>query len=537
MRDKAQSAVIRRFLRWDLIVIVLVILAFAVIRWRLRAMPLERDEGEYAYAGQLILQGIPPYQIAYNMKFPGTYVAYAVIMWIFGQTEAGIRIGLLAVNAFTIFLVYVLGKRLLGALAGVVAAASYALLSIEPWINGFAGHATHFVVLAATAGLWLLLEGIEERREWEVFSAGLLLGVALVMKQPGAAFAVFGGLYAVTSGGRAREQVRGSLRKLAWLGTGVMLPFTITCLVLWRAGVFGKFWFWTFSYAYQYGTNVSRPQAWGFLTANLPLIVLPSVGIWILAGVGISAFLWNRRARTHAAFLLGLLVFSCAALSAGLYFRRHYFILILPAVSLLTGLAISTTTESLDHGRPGKWLRYIPAAVFAGVFAFALFQQRYFFFQASPIAATRFVYWPEPFAEAREIGNYLQQRSSPSAQVAVLGSEPEILFYAHRRSATGYIYSYSLTEEQKYATVMQHEAIAEIEAARPEFLVFVRDWVVLPGSDKAILHWCEQYIAANYVLVGVMRVGDGLKLRTEEEIARQPKDLTAASFVFRRRTP
>ena len=33
----------------------------AVARLRLLAFPLERDEGEYAYAGQLILQGIPPY--------------------------------------------------------------------------------------------------------------------------------------------------------------------------------------------------------------------------------------------------------------------------------------------------------------------------------------------------------------------------------------------------------------------------------------------------------------------------------------------
>src|ERR1700678_1899658 len=41
------------------------------VRWRLLGMPLERDEGEYAYAGQLFLQGIPPYQLAWNMKFPG----------------------------------------------------------------------------------------------------------------------------------------------------------------------------------------------------------------------------------------------------------------------------------------------------------------------------------------------------------------------------------------------------------------------------------------------------------------------------------
>jgi hypothetical protein len=259
------------------------------------------------------------------------------------------------------------------------------------------------------------------------------------------------------------------------------------------------------------------------------------VGLWIFAGVGLTTFLWSHKARAHADFLLGLLLFSCVGLSAGLYFRRHYFILVLPAVSLLAGLAISSFTESLDQGSAGKWLRYLPAAMFAGVFAFALFQQRYFFFLADPIGVSRAVYWPEPFPEAREIGNYLRQHSSPSAQIAVLGSEPEIMFYARRRSATGYIYTYSLTEEQKYAATMQQEAIAEIEAARPEFLVFIQDWVVWPGSERAIFNWSQQYIADNYALIGVMRVGDDLKLHTEEEIAKQR--LAGASFVFRRKTP
>ena len=58
-------------------------------RIRLLGIPLDRDEGEYAYAGQLTLQGIAPYKLAYNMKFPGTYAAYAVMMSIFGQTIIG----------------------------------------------------------------------------------------------------------------------------------------------------------------------------------------------------------------------------------------------------------------------------------------------------------------------------------------------------------------------------------------------------------------------------------------------------------------
>src|SRR5271155_5964386 len=71
-----------------LAVVLLAIIFFGLIRYRLRDMPLERDEGEYAYSGQLILQGIPPYKLAYNMKLPGTYAAYAVIMGVLGETPA-----------------------------------------------------------------------------------------------------------------------------------------------------------------------------------------------------------------------------------------------------------------------------------------------------------------------------------------------------------------------------------------------------------------------------------------------------------------
>src|SRR6267142_5533026 len=109
-------------------IVAAVILLFAAIRWRLRYMPLERDEGEYAYAGQLVLQGIPPYELAYNMKLPGTYLGYAAILRVFGETAAGIHIGLLLVNGCATLLVFFLGRRVYGNLAGVTAAAGYAMV-------------------------------------------------------------------------------------------------------------------------------------------------------------------------------------------------------------------------------------------------------------------------------------------------------------------------------------------------------------------------------------------------------------------------
>ena len=121
----------------------LIVLGVGAIRFRLRAMPLERDEGEYAYAGQLMLEGIPPYKLAYNMKFPGTYAAYGVIMSVFGETPSGIHLGYLLADAATILMVFLMGKRLAGHGAGLIAAGLYGCFSLSREVLGTSAHATN----------------------------------------------------------------------------------------------------------------------------------------------------------------------------------------------------------------------------------------------------------------------------------------------------------------------------------------------------------------------------------------------------------
>src|SRR6266480_2295965 len=101
-------------------------------RIRLLGLPLERDEGEYAYSGQLLLQGIPPYQLAYSMKFPGTSVAYALLMSIFGDSITAIHVGLITVNLGTTIFILLIGRRLLGEIGGTAAAATFSVLTLMP---------------------------------------------------------------------------------------------------------------------------------------------------------------------------------------------------------------------------------------------------------------------------------------------------------------------------------------------------------------------------------------------------------------------
>src|SRR5204862_4907111 len=115
-----------------------VLVGTALLRLRLLGIPLERDEGEYAYMGQLILRGELPYVAAYNMKLPGVYYANAIILGALGDTTVAIRLGLLIVNLASIVLLYRLGCKLFDATVGAGAAAAYAVLALSPSVLGFA---------------------------------------------------------------------------------------------------------------------------------------------------------------------------------------------------------------------------------------------------------------------------------------------------------------------------------------------------------------------------------------------------------------
>jgi Dolichyl-phosphate-mannose-protein mannosyltransferase len=478
------------------------------IRVRLLGVPLERDEGEYAYAGQLLLQGIPPYKLAYNMKFPGTYAAHALIMAIFGQSAVGIHLGLLLVNLGTVALIYSLGKRLINSIVGGVAAATYALLSLSPSVLGLAAHATHFVVLPAVGGAMLLLIRPDRpQRPWRLFIAGVLSGIAGLMKQPGFYFALFGAVYLFFSDIRGNANVkRAALRNLVF-GFGVILPLIITCLVLYFTGAFDQFWFWTIKYAHEYVALVPISAAARIFTSSARDAMGASWPLWALAGVGLLACFVHKRGRENLPFLLGLLLSSALALCSGFYFRPHYFVLVLPVISLLVGVAVGALSGLLQ--RRVRMLRFVSLLLFACALCALVIGERDVFFYFSPLQVSRLLYWGDAFPECARVADYTRDHSRPGDSIAVLGSEPEIYFYSHRHSATGYIYTYPLMEPQKYAHQMQLQMIREIESARPRYLISVsgnQSWLRRSESEQLIFAWANRYLAENYLAVALVNI-------------------------------
>jgi hypothetical protein len=491
------------------IVLAGIVTAVLWARIRLAALPLERDEGEYAYSGQLLMHAIPPYTLAYSMKFPGTAAVYAVVMSIFGESISAVRVGLALVNLATIFLMFLLGRKILGELGGVATAASYSVLSLMPYVLGTAAHATHFVCFFALAGILVLLRSSDRGGVLSIFASGCLFGLAFLMKQPGLLFVVFGSGYLLVLDWRARLDLKRVLWRNLLFVSGVGVPCLLCGFLLVLSGSFGKFWFWTIDYATKYGSQVRFVEATQLFAGHIGGALGTAWPIWAVATVGLLACTISPPVRSRASFMITLAFFSALAVCSGFYFRPHYFILFLPALSLLSGAALAGASNAVRVQH--RALGFAILVVFAGCLMWPLWCERDFFFERPLAEDNRLINGTNPFAESIQIAEYIRAQSNPADTIAVLGSEPQIYFYSQRRSATGYIYTYPLMEPQPYAHQMQEEMIHEIDAGRPRFLVLVvmnKSWLAGPESDQTIYRWVDAFCDANYEEVGLVNISD-----------------------------
>jgi hypothetical protein len=211
---------------------------------------------------------------------------------------------------------------------------------------------------------------------------------------------------------------------------------------------------------------------------------------WLLAGAGLVLLFRQWRS---SVFLIGLFAVSFLAVCPGFYFREHYFILLLPAVSL----CVAAVAQQPHAAFP--WAVSV-------VLLFSVLEQSTFLFESTPREINAQVYGSNPFPEAVGVANFIRQNSDPGATIAILGSEPEIFFHSARRSATPYIYIYPLMEAHPFARKMQEEFIRNVEAKKPEFVVLVNvetSWLRRPDSHTRLFDWWSEYGQRHYTQAGV----------------------------------
>ncbi len=464
--------------------LVLAALAFVALRAPVFAMPLERDEGEYAYIAWRLLEGDVPYRDAFNQKPPGIFAVYVLAIATFGRSVEGIRILLHVWTAASAWLLFLLVRRLVDPLAAAGSVLFFAVATVDPRLSALAANTELFMLLPLVASV-LCLEralGSGQARWW--IACGALGAAAVWFKQVAGTQALWVGLVALFSappgGRRGGLALAPQLGRLGWLGVGALAVLLPVVAVFVAAGAATEFsdavLRHNLSYAQRRSFSEGLDNLAGALRGQAPSLAL----LWLAAAGGLLLPAAGSRTRW---LLGGWLIASRAGVAVGWQFRPHYFVQALPALTACAGIAAAAGVRAVAGAHaPPAWL----AAGLVGLAGVALpaAANRSVLFAGSPDQVARAVYGLNPFPEAAVIADHIAAHSRPDESVYVVGSEPQIPFLAGRLSATRYILFYPLTGGYEGELERQRELLAEVAASRPRYLVWVNVSTSLLVSDE-----------------------------------------------------
>lgn len=430
--------------------------AMGALQWNWFAMPLERDEGEYAYAAWLMRTGKGvPYRDSFLQKPPMIVYTYGLVEALApGSDKVGFRVaGFLAALA-TAGLVWRLGKRDFGGHAGGCGAWLWVVfLQQLTMFCSVAANVEKFMVAPMLGAM--ALAGNGERRGWRWAAAGTLAGMAVLFKP--ICVPVLGVYFLLACWGRTKKEWGRTAACWGWLALGGTLA--VGAGVAWFAwkGALGDLWECTVEYTGAYAGMVGSP----WLRGAAWLAVAGHWKAWLVLGLAAAGFCGRERAgwRWGAVFAVAWAV----AMSDP---NGHYYVMALPLAAIGAGAAIERTVAWC--GGAGRW---VGAAGIAAVSAAMMTGTESVAWRCTPRQLAAGLYSENPFVEAEEAGRMVSQLCGEDETVHIVGSEPEILWYARRKGTTRFDIAYPMTLPTRFAAGYQREALAALEREPPAVVV------------------------------------------------------------------
>jgi len=519
----------------------LLALLYFALRANLFAIPLDRDEGMFGYAGWSILHGGVPYRDFFDIKPPGVFYLNALGLALFPATPTGVHAFLQLYNFLTVIALFFVGKDLLGSRsAGYWTAFVYAVFSSLPTLQGSTASTELFMALPLSLCVLATQRGATESRLCASALGGVMGALAFWIKATAASMVLFTFAFwsavllrsAIASG----ESRRGVAKQVAaWLAGFVGVAALAAGYFAWH-GAFDEFVYWSFVESFAYSQDRS-------LGANLPYLGfrLSAIfgGSWLVAiagAIGIAA-LAAKRSRA-ALFAIGLLLFSLVAVLPGFAYR-HYFAQLAPAVALVGGLGIQRCLAFIERRGPRLAASALAIAAIACQPPIA---HPDYYYKLGPDDLARKSYGWNPFPESLEVAEFIRARTAETDRVLVFGSEPQILLYAGRRSATSFPISYPLMRAYPRYMEFQQRAWREIDEALPRYVVYVYHANSFLHDGKAepwIRTQLDELLRQRYALEAILpitqpksriRFGDALKTYWPKVKDRRKRHL----FVYRR---
>jgi hypothetical protein len=212
---------------------------------------------------------------------------------------------------------------------------------------------------------------------------------------------------------------------------------------------------------------------------------------------------WMRSNRLAGLWLLA----SFAGVSIGGYYREHYYIQAIPPVAVLAGRGVVRMANRWAPKRAGLTSALLAAATVV----YGVLVAPWYYLLGTPAEKCRAIYGEGPFTESLAVADYLARHTDPDDAVFIYGSEPQIPFYAGRKSASRYIFTYPVTTPTSATVERQHEVVRELTDHPPRVIITVNvrsSHILVEETPMFFTNAVAQMLAQDYRLVAVIGPAD-----------------------------
>ncbi|MCM2339329.1 MAG: glycosyltransferase family 39 protein [Burkholderiales bacterium] len=508
-----------KFLKISLVIIF--ISFFILFNWNSFSAPFERDEGEYAYSAWLMRTDRIPYQDSFLQKPPLIIYTYLMGQYINPISVWPPRFLASIFTLFTAFLIYLIAKKEWGVHAGIFAVFLFISLVHFPPLTPFAANTEKFMLLPLVSLLALFVYYKDSNKNWPYVLAGISATLAIFYKPislPVVLFIILFWLFKIYRLDISKK-ISNLLRPFFLiLSSSIILSFILLIPFLKvLPNLFQESIIFNLSYASVFDNPFS----------NLLKYLGKFLHYWWILLFLLLGFVFEKPKNIFYYFLL-LIISILTIFSTPI---GHYYLIIMPFLALCCASLFDSLLNSLAKNEKQKTISTI---IFLPIILFIMiipFKEQFSF---NPQQLSIWMYGTvNPFSESQEVAKHLKEITKDDDLVFVAGSEPQIYYYAQRKSISRFIITYPLNMPTPYREEYQKELMSEFEKNPPKAIILsTREISNLwdEKSPKIFINYFNDLISKNYNIIGGYVWETNEKGHWQEPL--DPKLLQNASLIL-----
>lgn len=470
------------------------LLLFLLTQWNHWSGALERDEGEYAYAAELLRSGGMPYTESFMQKPPVIVYLYYLAQTISASSVVPIRVlSSLFLLATVVLTAWIACKRC-GKVAGTAVLFFLPVLLANPNLYPFAANTEKFMVLPMMGVLALstLFPGRVSLRY--AVTAGALASAAVLTKP--ICIPILLCIFLFWMGSLLQEKPHPSSLTVpigGWIA-GAASAGLILCLPILAGGAWSDMWQCTVTFNRYYAQSLGL--SFDYFYAVLSLILRQG---WPLL-IPLVALPFVRYDRKWAD--VSLLMVACLSLLGTAY--GHYYIMLIPLWVLVSSCLLDSWLQTRWPASLSSRKGLCSGLAVAAITLLLLLPIRQqlqlssedLYFQTYP---------GNPFYESPLVAEQVAKITGTGDKIFIAGSEPQILYYAKRRSVTRFVIMYPLMLDTPLAGLFQEQTIRDLERTMPAVIVWSTSgasWLMQKTSPPLLIPYLKRMLQQFYTLQG-----------------------------------